>query len=223
MELKNTGIFSGLTDAELKEYERLVKKRSFEKGEILFYEGDPPDYLWFIIEGEVKIFKEYASGKSAILGIFGKGSVIAEVAVIDGRPYPATCQAITAGSAAMMIRDDALRIITTNPSVAHRVMTGMGKKLRDITDDLGSMSVQSVIRRLSRFLLKMAEKMGTSEKDGIRLELFLTRNDLAECIGTSFEVVVRCLGRLQNDGIIEVKGKKILIKNRNRLARLADE
>lgn len=223
MDIEKIKLFRGLTAQDLEEYNRFLEVRSFKKGDILFQEGDSPEHLLFVLEGELKIFKEYASGKSAILGIFGEGETIAEVAVIDGKSYPASCQAVVNGKAAFMKRDDAVRILTSNPKIAFRIMTGLGDKLRTITSDLGSMSVQSVIRRLSRFLLKMADKMGVEDRKGISVELFLTRKDMAECIGTSFEVAVRALGKLQNDSILEIDGKHVLIKNSEELKKLAGE
>jgi len=222
MNLKEITLFKGLDDADLEGIEKLASRREFKKGDLLFLEGDEPEQLWFILDGEVKIFKEFASGKSAILGIFGPGSVVAEVAVIDGNPYPASCQAATAGTAATIKRDDALNVITSNPTVALRMMSGLGKKLRELTGDLGSMSVQSVIRRLSRLLVKLAEKFGTVDGDNIEMELFLTRKDLAEFIGTSFEVAVRGLRKLQDEKLIEIEGKKLIVRDINKLREAAE-
>jgi len=102
------------------------------------------------------------------------------------------------------------------------VMMDLCGRLRSLTAHLGSMSVQSVIRRLSRFLLRMADQMGTKKKDGIHVELFLTRKELAECIGTSFEVAVRCLGKLKEEGVLEIEGKKLTIFNREKLEKIAN-
>ena len=223
MNMKGIALFKGLDDATLKGIEKLASRREFKKGETLFLEGEEPECLWFILDGEVKIFKDFASGKSAILGIFGPGSMVAEVAVIDGNPYPAGCQAVTAGTAATVKRDDALNIITTNPSVALLLMSGLGKKLRDLTGDLGSMSVQSVIRRLSRLLVKLAEKFGTVDGNSVEMELFLTRKDLAEFIGTSFEVAVRGLRRLQDENLLEIRGKTLIVRDIKKLRKVAGE
>jgi len=213
MSLESVNLFKGLDPAVLGRLEKLITLRDIKKGEIVFMEGDPSDHLFFIIEGEVKIFKEYASGKSAIMGIFGAGSAVAEIAIIDGKPYPATCQAVTDGTVALMKRKDAIDAITTNPNVALRVMRSIGAKLRQLTGDLGSMAVQSVIRRLSRLLLKLADKLAVPSDDTLVMELFLTRKDLADCIGTSFEVAVRGLRKLQEDGILEIEGKRLVIRD----------
>jgi len=221
--LKDINLFKGVTSDKLAEYEKFIEIRKFNKGDGLFAEGDKPVSLWLVLEGELKVYKEYASGKSATIGIFGEGGMIAEVAVIDGKPYPASCKAATDGKVAVIKSHDALNIITSNPDIAYKIMGGLSKKLREITSDLGSMSVQSVIRRLSRFLLKMAERFGEEKKGETSIELFLTRKDLAECIGTSFEVAVRCLKKLEKEGVLKVDGKNILIKDKKTLIKFSDE
>ncbi|MFQ5433230.1 MAG: Crp/Fnr family transcriptional regulator [Nitrospinota bacterium] len=221
MSLKGINLFEGLDDTVLEGIEKLASRREFKKGELLFMEGDEPACLWLILDGEVKVFKEFASGKSAILGIFGPGSAVGAVAVIDGNSYPAGGQAATAGTAFTIKRDDVLNVITSNPSIALRMMSDMGKKLRDLTGDLGSMSVQSVIRRLSRLLVKLAEKLGTVSGNDVEMGLFLTRKDLAECIGTSFEVAVRGLRKLQDEKLIEIEGKKLIVRDMNKLREAA--
>jgi CRP-like cAMP-binding protein len=223
LDLSVINIFKGVKPADLKKIESTAQVRKFDKGDTLFLEGDAPDHIWIILEGEAKVFKEYPSGKSAIVGIYGKGEAVAIVAIIDGKAYPASCQAVVKGSALVMKRQDALEVITTNPVIAMEVMLDFSKKLRVLTAHLGSMSVQSVIRRLSTFLLRMADQMGVKKGKATHVELFLTRKELAECIGTSFEVAVRCLGRLKDDGVLQIKGKKLVIFDREKLGQIAEK
>jgi CRP/FNR family transcriptional regulator len=223
LDLSVIHLFKGLGAAELKSLEALAQERKFEKGDSLFIEGDAPENVWFILDGEVKVFKEYPSGKSAIMGIYGKGDTIAIVAVIDGKKYPASCQAVQKGRAAVMKRADAMRCITTNPTVALEVMMDLSNRLRTMTAHLGSMSVQSVIRRLSTFLLRLADQIGVKKEKAIHVELFLTRKELAECIGTSFEVAVRCLSKLKEEGVLEIEGKKLIIFDMKKLERIAEK
>ncbi len=222
MDLSVISVFRGVRPQDLKKIEVMAQERTFEKGDPLFLEGDAPDNVWFILDGEVKVFKEYASGKSAIIGIYGKGEVVAMVAVIDGKSYPASCQAVMKGSAAVLRRQDALNVITTNPVIALEVMKDLSGKLRAVTAQLGSMSVQSVIRRLSTFLLRLAAQMGVEDGRGTHVDLFLTRKELAECIGTSFEVAVRCLGKLKEEGVLEVEGKRLVIFDMEKLEKIAE-
>ncbi|MBI3794176.1 MAG: Crp/Fnr family transcriptional regulator [Nitrospinae bacterium] len=223
MDISVVNLFNGLGPEELKAVSELAHERKFEKGETLFLEGDSPENVWFILEGEVKVFKEYPSGKSAIMGIYGKGETIAIVAVIDGKKYPASCQAVVKGRAAVMRRQDAMRCITANPPVALEVMIDLSNRLRTMTAHLGSMSVQSVVKRLSTFLLRMAGQIGVKKGKATHVELFLTRKELAECIGTSFEVAVRCLGKLKDEGVMDIDGKKLVIYDMKKLERIAEK
>lgn len=222
MNLSMMDLFKELPPEDLKPLEEIAHERKFAKGDVLFVEGDGPENLWFIQEGEVKVYKEYPSGKSAIMGIYGAGASVALVAVIDGKPYPATCQAMKSGSAIVMKRVDALKTITSNPTLALEVMMDLCGRLREMTAHLGSMSVQSVIRRLSRFLLRMADQMGTTKNGVTHVELFLTRKELAESIGTSFEVAVRCLSRLKEEGVLDIEGRNLEIYDRAKLEQMAE-
>ncbi len=222
MDLAKMALFQELSPGDLKPLEAIAHERPFEKGDILFSEGESPESLWFIQEGEVKVYKEYSSGKSAILGLYSAGDSVALVAVIDSKPYPASCQAMSSGTAVVMRRQDALKVITGNPTIALEVMMDLCGRLRQLTASLGSMSVQSVIRRLSRFLLLMADQMGTKKGNVIHVDLFLTRKELAESIGTSFEVAVRALGKLKEEDILEIKGRKLEIYDRAKLEKMAD-
>lgn len=222
MDLSVVSLFKGAKPQELKKIEGMAQERAFEKGDTLFLEGDAPDNLWLILDGEVKVFKEYPSGKSAIMGIYGRGEAIAMVAVIDGKSYPASCQAVVKGSAVVLRRQDALEAVTTNSAIALEVLKDFSNKMRVMTAHLGSMSVQSVIKRLSTFLLRLAAQMGVKKGKGTHVDLFLTRKELAECIGTSFEVAVRCLGKLKDEGVLKIDGKKLVIFDMEKLERIAE-
>ncbi|MBF0275759.1 MAG: Crp/Fnr family transcriptional regulator [Nitrospinae bacterium] len=223
MGLKNFDLFKSLSEEEFKKFDKMLIKKSYQKNEMLFDEGKKCNYLWLVLEGEVKIFKAFPSGKSAILGVFGKGNIVAEVPVIDNKPYPASCQAVTDCIVGKIKSEAALELMTSNPQVSLKIISGFAKRLRNFTDELGTMATLSVNRRLSRFLLKLSEKIGVEEERGTGIQLSLTRKDIAECIGSSFEVVVRCLGKLQKEGILEIDNKKVIILNSQRLQELVEE
>jgi len=223
MELREFELFKSISDKELLIFENYLEIDNFTKGDIIFNEGDICCFLWLILEGEVKIFKAFSSGKSVILGVFRKGNIVAEVPVIDNKPYPASCQAVTNGKIGKINREAALQLMTSNPKVSLKIISGFAKKLRIFTEELGTMATFSVNRRLSRFLLKLSDKVGVEEERGIRIKLSLTRQDIAECIGSSFEVVVRCLGKFQKEDIIEIDNKTIRILDIGRLEKLLEE
>ncbi len=116
-----------------------------------------------------------------------------------------------------------LAFIRENPESLIHIVIGLGGRLREFVDNLGSLAVQSVEKRLARFLTKLGSQIGTKSEEGLELNLHLTRQDLAEIIGTSFEVVERSLKKMREKGIISVAGKKIVILKPEELAAIFKE
>jgi len=210
--LKNIKLFSDLPDELLQWIRVETSWREFKKGEYLFSEGEPARRMFVIAEGRVKVVKEFASGKNAIMGMFGPGSVVAEAAVIDGLGYPASAIAMEKTIAGAIPAPVMLEAIKKAPELSLKIIEGLGSKLRELTANMGSISTQKVEKRLARFLYKLSQEIGELCEDGTLLTLPMTRRDLAEIIGTSFEVVERALKKMRENEIIAVESKKILIR-----------
>lgn len=194
-----------------------VAWEEIEKGGYLFREGETAERIYFIIKGNVKIVKEFSSGKNAIMGIFGPGNVVAEVAAVDQRPYPASCIALDNVSAGAIPSKVFQEILKREPDTAIMMIAGLGRKLRELTENLGAISVMPVEKRLARLLHKLAANIGVKSASDVELTLNMTRRDMAEIIGTSFEVVERSLKKFREDNLISVDGKKITIHDYQKL------
>lgn len=218
--LKKVEFFTVLPENSLAELARHVTWKSFKKGDRLFDEGEKAHSVFVIAGGKVKVVKEFPSGKNAILSIFGDGGLVAEVAVIDKLPYPATAIALEDCTAGAIPADVFIGFLRANPDALLQMVAGLGAKLRDLADSIGSMAVESVEKRLARFLLKFGGEIGERTKDGLVFTLPVTRQDIAELIGTSFEVVERGLKKLKTKGLIRVEGKKIVIRKMDDLAEI---
>ena len=94
--LKNSLIFSSLSEDELSGLAELAIEHSFQPDGFIFWEGYEPDYFYVIAEGRVKVVKHSSSGKEFIIAFFESGEMFGEVAVFEGKPYPASAQAISA-------------------------------------------------------------------------------------------------------------------------------
>ncbi|MDH5509809.1 MAG: Crp/Fnr family transcriptional regulator [Nitrospinota bacterium] len=209
--LKRVEFFAVLTDSVLAELARQMVWKKYKKGERLFDEGEHAHSVFIIADGKVKVVKEFPSGKNAILGIFGIGGLVAEIAVIDKLPYPATAIAMDDCVVGALPADLFIIFLRNNPDALLEMVAGLGAKLRDLADNMGSMAVESVEKRLARFLLKFGDEIGKRTKEGLSYTLPVTRQDIAELIGTSFEVVERGLKKMKVNGLIKVDGKKIVI------------
>lgn len=209
--LQKAGLFSTAAKKDLISLEKKISWKSYKKGDRLFQEGDEADMMFVIASGRVKVVKEFQSGKNAIMGIFGEGGIVAEIAVIDKLPYPASAIALEEATAGAIPAATFIDFLKKNPDSLIRLVVGLGGRLREFVDNMGSLAVQSVEKRLARLLTKLGGQIGVELDDGLELILPLTRQDLAEIIGTSFEVVERSLKKMREKGIIEVAGKRIVI------------
>ncbi|MGK7345786.1 MAG: Crp/Fnr family transcriptional regulator [Candidatus Nitrospinota bacterium M3_3B_026] len=216
--LRKTRLFSGLTDDMLDWLSKKTVWTEYKKGEHIFYEGEDAEKMYIIAQGRVKVVKEFPNGKNAIIGIFGPGGIVAEVAAIDGGPYPASSVALEDCRVGALPAQALHGLLVRDPEASINMIVGLGAKLRELTENLGSLAVQTVEKRLARFLTKMGSQIGVETDEGLMLMLPMTRRDLAEIIGTSFEVVERSLKKMREEKIISVEGKKIVIKDQERLA-----
>jgi CRP/FNR family transcriptional regulator len=209
--LQKSGLFSAGAKEDLISLGKKISLNSYKKGERIFQEGDKADKMYVIASGRVKVVKEFQSGKNAIMGIFGEGDTVAESAVIDKLPYPASAIALDDASVIAIPAALFIDFLKKNPDLLIRMIIGLGRRLREFVGNMGSLAVQSVEKRLARFLTKLSGEIGVEHEDGLELILPLTRQDLAEIIGTSFEVVERSLKKMREKGIIEAAGKRIVI------------
>lgn len=222
-QLKKIKLFSRLPEETLKWLNGKVTWEEFDKGSYLFREGETAEKTYLVVKGSVKIVKEFSSGKNAIMGIFGPGSVVAEVAAVDNRPYPASCVALENSSAGAIPAKVFQELLKKEPNVAIMMIAGLGCKLRELTENLGAISVMPVDKRLARLLHKLASNMGVKSASNVEITLHMTRRDMAEIIGTSFEVVERSLKKFREDNLISVDGKKITIHDYQKLEEMFED
>ena len=128
--ISTTPLFNGLPEDQIVAIKKIAVKKQYNKGEIIFSEGDEGKGFFLIAEGRVKVFKVSTEGKEQILHIFGPGQPFGEVPVFTGQRFPANAQAIDETRALFFPRDSIVNLIAANPSLALNMLAVMSKKLR---------------------------------------------------------------------------------------------
>jgi CRP/FNR family transcriptional regulator len=214
--------FSSLSERELEEVVApLFLEERFREGEFLFYEGDPPQGLFILKAGEIKIIKHSPRGKDVILRLIGPEEMFGEVAAFDGRPSPASAQALLDSIVLHLPQKDFLHLLRVHPSIALRIIEDLARKLRDANDLIRALTTETVEKRIATVLLKLAEKLGKPEERGIRLKIHLSRQDLADMAGTTIETAIRVLSKFTKDRFLIKEGKSIIILDRVALTALS--
>jgi CRP/FNR family cyclic AMP-dependent transcriptional regulator len=211
--LAKVAIFSGLSEEELGFLSQRIVPRRFSPGEIVFSEGEGCSGLYVVASGHVRIYKSSAAGREQVLTIDGPGSSIAEVPVFDGGNYPASCAAIGEATLLFISKQDFQTLCLAHPQISLKVLRVVGARLRRLVGVIEELSFTTVRQRLIALIVRLAEKTGTPSKDGLRIELTKSHQDLAAELGTVRELVSRNLSRLQAEGFLEVEGRKIVVKD----------
>ncbi len=210
--LRGVDLFRTLSEDELSAIGRLMAMCQLDAGQLLFNEGDPCEGLYVVESGAVKIFKTSASGREQVLTIESSGGMVAELPVFDDGPYPASCQAVEDSLLLFLSKADFRSICLESPPLALKVLATVGGRLRRLVGLIEELSFTTVRQRLAGFLVRRAETEGVESELGARLTLPANHEIGAE-IGTVRELVSRNLSRFQAEGLVEMRGKEIQIRN----------
>lgn len=211
--LRKTPLFASLTEKELQALAARTLRRRFQRGELLFGEGDPCTGLFLVASGRIRIFKLSPSGREQVLAIEGPGSSFAELPVFDGGNYPAAASASEDAEVLFVSRKDFQNFCREHPEVALKVIAVVGSRLRRLVGIIEDLSFTTVRQRLIALILRLAQASGSPSKEGVRVELTMSHQDLAAELGTVRELVSRNLSRLQAEGFLDVDGRKIMVKD----------
>ncbi len=212
--LRRSMIFSSLDVEALAGLSRLGVERNFKAGEFIFWEGDAPEHFYVIVSGRVKVVKHSSSGREFIVAFFGPGEMFGEVAVFEGRPYPASAQAAADTALLGIKRGNFLAFLSDHPGVALSIINVLAGRLRDAHVRLKDMSAERVEQRLARTLFMLHSKLGPT--------LPFTRQEVAEMAGTTTETAIRVMSRLKERGIIRSVRGTITVIDEMKLRLLAE-
>jgi len=210
-QLAGISLFSGLLRAQYEALARIGVKRSFRKGERIFSEGDEGTGFYVVCGGRVKIFMVSTEGKEQILHVLEAGQTFAEAVIFEGGEYPAHAEALTDTELFFLPKRPFVDLLERHPNVAIRMLASLSRWLKRMTDLVESLSLKDVETRLVFYLAEELKAQGIPPKDGAELELAIGKNVLASRLGTVPETFSRTLKKLQDDGLIDVRGKRIRI------------
>jgi len=205
--LKKIYYFKGLSDAELKSIMKYFTfEQTAEKGEIFLIEGEWSDYLFFLVEGVVKVYKASLDGKEQVMHIATAGESLNDISTFDGGPNAASMEAMTPVHLYTVRKSDTEAILHECPRVALNSIKALASRVRRDSNLVKELSFDHVTVRLAKLLLKYHAE----ESEWPRL----TQQDIASMIGTTREVVNRSLRALDEHGAVRIDRHGIVILNK---------
>jgi CRP-like cAMP-binding protein len=220
--LRSSTLYRSLSSEDQKRLAGVSVAKSYEKGDVIFAEGDPPDCLFTIARGRVKVVKMIPSGKEIILEIFGPGDPVGAVVAYEGRPYPASAVAIEPTECILVRRNEFFAFFEGHPSFVRGFLTGMAQRIVELTQRIPEVAGGRVETRLAHLFLKLADRMGERRGDGRFVALPLTRQELADLTGTTIETCIRIMSRWGREGLVSTLPEGFVVKDLPALERLAE-
>jgi CRP-like cAMP-binding protein len=219
--LRLSGVFRRLMPEDRQRLAAVATLREFDKGALLFSEGDDSDFLYTVASGRVKVFKTTARGTDVILELFGPGDPVGAVAVYESRPYPATAVALEPTTCMLVPRQAFFQLLERHPTLVRGLLVGLTHRLVELTNRLAELSGGRIEARLARFFLKLAADIGQPRAEGTFVGIALSRQELADMIGTTIETAIRVMSRWGKDDIVRTEKDGFLVVKRDALETLA--
>jgi CRP-like cAMP-binding protein len=214
--------FSALDSSLLQVLAERGRFQFVPKGETLFFEGDEASKFIIVVEGGIKIAKTLESGKELILDILGPGETVGEVALLDELPYPASATAHVDSEVYCLLTADYFIMLESYPGLARASIRDLAARLRSLNRRMKNLSGGNVEYRIAHLLLTLADRIGKEEGDGIRLEITLSRQEIADMVGTTIETAIRIMSRWSKIGLVETSKDGIVIRDVDRLQSIGE-
>jgi CRP-like cAMP-binding protein len=194
----------------------------YKKGEIIFREGAYPAGIFYIISGKVKKYKLDKDGKEHIIYVANTEELLGYHAILSDDRYPDSAAAIEESRIAFIPKEDFLAALNQSSILNKRLLKTLSHEFAVLANSLSMFAQKSVRERLALQLVVLREKYKTNFKPGMPVEINMSRDDLASLVGTGRENIVRVLTEFKESGILETKGRKIIIHDVNKLIGIAD-
>jgi CRP/FNR family transcriptional regulator len=212
-DISKLSVFSSLNEKDVEEIQDYLVSEQYRKKETIFSEGDPSDWFYIVKKGKVKITKLSVDGKEIILEIIPDMNFFGGLAVLRGFPYPANAVAMEDTEAVKISKNNLMKLLDRFPDIMFSIVQSLGDRMKDSHETAKSIALEKVSARIASLLLKLSEQVGSDTPDGRAIDMRLTKQDIAEMVGTTVETSIRTMSKFKKMGIIEEKAGKIIIKD----------
>jgi CRP/FNR family cyclic AMP-dependent transcriptional regulator len=215
--LARTEVFADLEERELREVAQVAVPRSWERGEVIFREGDSGDTCYLVKSGAVMLTREHQDGRMIALAECRAGAIFGELAMFRGETRSATAEAVEPTAAVALLAPDVQRLIRSNPDIASKLLAALAERVRRTTERLLQQSFQTVAGRVASALLAQSiarQGEGAPERDVL---IRATQAEIAHLAGTSRESASRFLATLEREGVVTLGRGKVTVHEPGRL------
>jgi CRP/FNR family transcriptional regulator, polysaccharide utilization system transcription regulator len=209
--LETSSIFKHLTIEEAEKINFAKDFRHYKRGDILYHEGNRISGFYCINSGIIKVFKTGFDGKEQIIRFAKPGDIIAYRSVLSNEPACTTAKVIEDCQVCFIPTEILISFIKTNPNFALELMKLTCHELGEANSYITDIAQKTVRERLAEVLVQLVQDFGLDDQKYLRISL--TREELANIVGTATESVIRLLSEFKADNLVELNARKIKVLN----------
>lgn len=221
--LQAIDLFAGLAQTALEEILGAAEEVFFERERTLFWQDDPADVFYVVLDGRVRLTQLTPEGQQVIHNYPGPGEAFGIVAVLREIPFPVAAQTVEDTRLLRWTAEQMKALMLRHPQMALNAIHILSDYVLQFQDRIRELSTEKVERRVARALLRLAEQTGRQAEGGTVIDLKLTRQDIAEMTGTTLFTVSRCLSKWQAQGWLDGGGEQIVLKDATALKGVAED
>ena len=207
-----------LSEEDFKKYMEAKKTVHIRKGELVFAEDENPNGVYFIEKGTVKLSKSGVYGKDQILRFIKDGDLVGYRSLLIGENFQAKAEAMSDIQAVFVPGEVFLHMLEVDPKLSFAMLQKFAYELGESSNTITYLAQKTVRERLAEVLLLLEQKLGTDPEGFIKISL--TREEIANLIGTATESAIRLISEFKHDELIETEGRNIKILNHEKLIKL---
>lgn len=220
LKLSDVFLFQALSPMELASLKGCLREKSFDKGEFLFMEDQSCERIFIVQSGRVKIFRTASNGREQILEILEPGDTCACNPGSSTWCCTSTAQALTTCRVWFLARESYNRLVKTNSRLSQTLNRLFANRLCRLHELIEEVSLDDPRRRLIKFILNITNDVKRDSQDKNKLVIPLTHEEIAQRLGLVRETVTRHLHQLKRLGLIDIKPRQILVRNKEGLEKL---
>lgn len=205
-------------DEALKELVSSGITNRYKKKQMIFREGNHPQYLFYLQQGKAKVFKTSDDGKDLTVGLYTQGDYIGYIALLEDAPYQVSAEALEDTDITLIARTDFLHLVHSHRDVSKRFFQLVAKNNNDKANQLVRLAYNSLRKRVANTLLILRKKYDTGSSDPFTIHI--GREDLANLAGTATESLIRTLTDFRREKLIDIQEGSIRILDEKKLADL---
>jgi CRP-like cAMP-binding protein len=214
--MRGSGVVCDVPPERLADFKEMGVTSTYKPRQVIFSAGNRSDGLYLVCHGAVKLYHSDRFGRDHILEVAAPGAVLGEIFSDPEETLSVSAESVTEAQLCHLERNRLLRFLKSDPLMGARLIEALSSELALARRKAGDLALKRADSRLASLILQL---VGVDADSSIRLDY--TRRELAEMVGVSTETAIRLLAKFKRDGVISLAGRRLVVTDQDKLARIA--